>query len=468
MSSTKKIFFCVLFLISLIFLRFYNLQISARFIWDESSDLVRMYDIYQRPRLTLIGPISEDGIKIFGSLSYYMTLPFVILFNFDPVSSAYASAFFGVLTIILMMFLLKIKKLPLLAGAFLLLFSYPLLEAARWAWNPHFIPFWQVLGLLAYLKGGGIFLFFSGLFFGLTTYNHYYAIFAAVGMALVVFLNGKKKFKELTFFGLGIISSLIPFLVFDLTNPPGLFLSRMLFFSPVSASNGGFQISSILHNLTQVPLQFTSYLSGGNKLVGIIVLVLSITNVFLTIKKKKSKWLVVILVQLLALSMIGGGIFNHYLLAIVIFYYLWLLSSFQKVFLSKIIIILLIITNFFFIREVLFKKDWSTNIESTKKIVEIIEKEYRDDVGEFNLAVLGSPNPNTKGRRYRDLLRLKNVPVASTDNYSNINKVFFISYLDWNELKNDSAYEINDFREKSPKKNWKIDNSEWKVYMLQK
>src|SRR3989339_1082519 len=90
-----------LFIILLIFTRFFNLEKTARFIWDESSDLVNIRRIYIQKDITLIGPISEDGNKVFGSLTYYMLIPFAVIGNFDPASTAYGAAFWGVITGIL-------------------------------------------------------------------------------------------------------------------------------------------------------------------------------------------------------------------------------------------------------------------------------------------------------------------------------------------------------------------------------
>ena len=89
--NRKSVFILALLVVTLLFTRLYNLDKTARFIWDESSDLVNIHEIYVDKNITLIGPISEDGSKVFGSLTYYMLLPFAIAGNFDPVSTAYGA-----------------------------------------------------------------------------------------------------------------------------------------------------------------------------------------------------------------------------------------------------------------------------------------------------------------------------------------------------------------------------------------
>ena len=98
----------ILFIIALLFTRFYNLSQSDRFTRDESSDLVRMHQYYIDRTLTLIGPLDNTGTKVFGSLTYYMLMPFAILGNFNPVSPVYGTAFFGLLTALMIVYMTKI------------------------------------------------------------------------------------------------------------------------------------------------------------------------------------------------------------------------------------------------------------------------------------------------------------------------------------------------------------------------
>ena len=469
MKIKIKIGLLILGLGLLFFSRFYNLETSARFIWDESSDLVRMNELYKDFRLTMLGPLSEDGVKIFGSLTYYLTLPFVIVFNFSPVSAVYSTAFFGILTIIILILIFKKIKIsvPLITVFILLLISYPLLQAARWAWNPHFVPFWQALGILASLFLGNIGIIMSGLFFGLTIHHHYYALFATIGFILIIGWKQKIKIKNVFLYLLGLGIAIFPFILFDLTHPPGLFLSRMIFFSPLSPKNGGFNLIGIFNNFINIPWSFVKYLTGGSVFFGIIILVLGLLNIFKLKKEQSQKWLLVVVVQFLGLSLISGGIFDHYLLPAVIFYYFWIITSYKKSLISKILIYVLIISNIIALPSIIFKNDWSTNIKASEDITEYIISKCKNDCKNYNLAVLASPDLNTKGRRYRDLLRLKNVELASIDKYSGLKGAFFVSYADWNDLKNDTSYEINDYRNLTPTEIKTIKNSKWKVYYFE-
>ena len=94
----QKLLIFSAFIFLIFFTRLYNLDGTARFTRDESSDLARMHEYYQNKQISLVGPISSEGDKVFSSLSYYMILPFAVLFNFTPVSPVYGMAFLGILT----------------------------------------------------------------------------------------------------------------------------------------------------------------------------------------------------------------------------------------------------------------------------------------------------------------------------------------------------------------------------------
>ena len=469
MKSKIKIGVLILGLVLLVWSRFYNLETSARFLWDESSDLVRMQELYQNPRLTMIGPISEDNIKVFGSLTYYLTLPFVAIFNFSPVSAAYATAFFGILTVILLILVFEKLKAPisLVTMFILLLSSYPLLQSARWAWNPHFVPFWQALGLFSFLAWGNIGIILSGLFFGLTIHHHYYALFVAVGFGLIVAWKKELRFKKIFLYLLGLGIAILPFVLFDLTHPPGLFISRMIAFGQISNGVGSFNLTTVFNNLINIPLKFTNYLSGSNLIFGIIILVLSLLNIFKLKKDESQKWILVVIAQFLGLALISGRVDDHYLLPAVIFYYLWIVSSYKKSVISKMLIYVLIISNIITLPKLINRNNWETNIKASEDITNYVISKCQNDCKNYNLAVLGSPDINTKGRRYRDLLKIKNIELARIDKYWGLKGAFFVSYADWNDLKNDPSYEIDNYRKLNPTEVQNIKNSKWKVYFFE-
>lgn len=45
-----------------------------------------MHRIWEQKEITFVGPISEDNLKMFPSLTYYLLLPSTIIGDFDPLS----------------------------------------------------------------------------------------------------------------------------------------------------------------------------------------------------------------------------------------------------------------------------------------------------------------------------------------------------------------------------------------------
>lgn len=459
----KKIIIIFALLIT-IFSRFYNLDTTARFIWDESMDLVNTSILYHHPKITLIGPISEGGGKVFSSLTYYLFLPFAALLDFDPVSTVYSTAFFGIITVIVFWIILKQqKKLNILSLTLPIIF-YPLLVSSRWAWNPHFIPLWQVLGFLIIFSKLPYKYILSGIIFGLTIHQHWYAIFACLGIPFMIYKMTSKVSLALKYL-FGLFLAISPFIIFDLTHPPGLFITRMVYFSPISPTNGAFHLTNIFSNLTKLPINFLMYFTGAQT----IIAVLFILPLIISFVKKQSKYnflLIPVLFQIIGLSLIGGQNFNHYYLAGAIPFLLWisLNLSYVNFKISSFIIIILFFTN---ISKIFIDSDWTNNIHSTRQITSIIQNDQQISPQKFNLATLGSPDPNTKARRYRDLLSIKNIYPESQDNYQNITTLYVISYQnDWTKLSQDPAYELDNFRKMTPKEIIKIADSDWYVYKI--
>jgi len=455
-----KIFICIL-LVLLIFSRFYNLNKTARFLWDESMDLVKVHELFLHPKLTLIGPIPEDNTKVFSSLTYYLFLPFTIIFKFTPISTAYSTAFFGITTIILLNILLhRLKKFNLVLALVSIIFL-PLLTSSRWAWNPNFIPFWQALGFILLYTSIPFHFVLSGLIFGLTIHQHWYALFSCLGLIFFLIFKFKNRRYVLQFV-IGLFLSILPFIIFDLTHPPGLFITRMLFFSPLSPTKT-ILFAPILSKLIHLPLNFIAYFFGTqNFVIEILILIIIIIGLF---RSSFNSLLIPVFFQIIGLSLISGDTFTHYYLPAALPFLLWLFLNYKN-YLSKLLLLIIAILFLFNIRSTFYNTDWTNNIEATNSIVKYITLNYSSN---FNILVIGSPDPNTKGRRYRDLLSLNDIHPASADDYQNIDTLFVISYQsDWTKLSRDPAYELDNFRVGVPITSINIPNSNWIVYQLSK
>lgn len=469
LPRAKYIALSILLILLVIFTRFYNLNKTARFIWDESSDLVRMHQIYVEKKLTLIGPISEDGNKVFSSLTYYMLMPFAVLGHFDPISTAYGAAFWGVITVVLLSYLAyKINKkiLPLTIPIFILWF--PLVETGRWAWNPNLIPLWVTLSLIFYFRKSQILIFLSGLFMGLSIHQHYLAFFACAGLGLVVFVEAlkEKELKKSFMFILGIFIAVLPFIIFDLTHPPGLFLSRILYFNYLESTATK---ATYLSNLFSVINGSFQYFTQSSLLK--ILLILSILPLILLDIKNRSRalsFLSIFFMQILGLSLVKG-FSNHYILAGIPFFLVYLIYPRKNVgkILSFISLGIILISSVFSFPEQIKRVTWECNIASTRYITNVIQETIqKNDLKNANLAVLASDDPNIYGRRYRDLLLLKSVVLKPKEQYEISDELFVVTSSSLGVVRKDQAYEIKFFRTGPLINQWEVPDSNWRIFLF--
>lgn len=477
MKSKQRLFFYFLLFLFLLATRFLFLERSARFIWDESGDLVNMWRIYHDRKVTLIGPISQNKINIYGSLTYYMLLPFTVLFNFDPLGPAVGDAVYGIIGVLLLSFLVAYwfnwqYWVPLV----FLTFFFPLVQSGRWAWNPNLVPFWLILSLLSFYsahelgKKQKLLFLLSGFLSSLAIHNHWYAAFTVLGTIFASFWLLRPRNLSL-WYTLGVFGGILPFIIFDLTHPPGLFLTRMIYFSPVSPAKGGGDFIGVGKRLPSVVFDFFLYLTQNKFLA---LLILGVWFIYCGWLLRGNKWVLFFLTPLiflwLGLSLIGGEVYSHYYLSGVPFYVLTVFykkeewEKWRKRVQLFIIFFAILASIPFSLREIL-KNQWDTNIRATRQIVEIIYNDLSPEGGKLsNIVVLASPDPNTKGKRYRDLLRIRGVQILPEDNYRDNNRLYVISSSSVGEVKKSKAYEIDRVRDKNPTKIWKIGGSIWWVY----
>lgn len=464
--KTKTLLILIFFLVLLALTRTFNLQKTARFIWDESSDLVHIHEIYVDKKITLVGPISEDGSKVFGSLTYYMLMPFAIAGHFDPISTAYGAAFWGILTGILIFYLsYKINKKFVYLMAPLILFWFPLVETGRWAWNPNFIPFWVTLSLIFFMQKGSFQKFLSGLFAGLAIHNHYLAVFSGIALGIWILFDSirKKQFGGVIAYAIGFGLAIAPFVLFDLAHPPGLFLSRVLYFNNLGAKLSFFQ------NLISV-FYGTFYYFTQSIYFEILLIASLLLLIYSDIKNKSGSlpYLLIFIFQLLGVSFVSN-FYSHYILAGIPFFIIYIIyprKTFGKIFSYLSILIILISLIISFPRQISLVT-WESDIASTRFISDTVAGEIKaDDLKNNNIAVLGSPDTNTYGRRYRDLLLIKGVDLKTKGEYEISDHLFLITQTPLDMVREDPAYEIKSFKSGKLIKSWDVPGSPWKMYLL--
>lgn len=446
--------------------RFFNLERTARFIWDESSDLVRMHQMYVDRKLTLVGPISEDNLKVFSSLTYFMYMPATVMARFSPVGSATASAMWGVVTVLLgaiWVFQINRKNLVWLAAA--LTVGIPFVETSRWAWNPNQILLWIFLAGVGFAHNKFWTMVVAGMSLGLAVHQHYWAIWASI-TAVVVMAGAKWPRDKWKAIGLaaGFVAALLPFVIFDLRHPPGLFLSYAISGAGEQAAGvGAWSWGAMWAGWNRLG----EYLAGpaGAGLLG-IGLVLTVALDLGGRAWSRLKWVLPAAAQVVACGWLKG-LSSHYLLPAVGFVMLWLAlprSGWGKV-VSRGVLGVIIIAGLAALPTQLTKISWESDMKTTGEVAEFIER-VGDKLGwgKTNMAVLASRDPNTYGRRYRDLLLLKNKTLADKHEYERSEYLVVVSASDLETVRKDAAAELRWFRDGDliESKYW----PNWRVYVL--
>lgn len=475
--SYKKIAVIIFLFAALLFTRFYNLDKTARFTQDESSDLARMDQYYKTKKITLVGPISNDGSKVFSSLSYYMVLPFAAAARFAPVGPVYGMAFYGVLTALLLLGIVyTVRKEWLWPMALLILVWYPLLEMSRWAWNPHFVAFWCSLGILAYFlrkKQPLLSTLVAGTSFGLMFHHHYVAALATGPFILFMCyeLVKKKQFIHTALLCGTYILPLLVFALFDLRHPPGLFFGRYLFGGNTPGMEASMTLGIFFTNLVR---NYSIFLDTLVKpiflkvLLGVLVPLL----VFLDFRSKK---LSVNIWYIPALSIVFlGGVLSdfqvRYVYPALIFLFVWILMRREKIFTQFVatsIFLIILVGSLFTVWRQLTVTQVPPDMYSLTLMGRYIQTTIRDQGAKnANVAVLASPDSAPLGEKYRDLIGMDGTSLRAASEYELSENLFAITTSSYEDIQKDKSFAIEAFRKAKLKGSFAVPRSEWRVYWI--
>ena len=462
----------IMFLITLLITRFYNLDHTARFTRDESYDIVKLHQYWVEKKVTLVGAINVTNELVYSSLTYYMLMPFAILGDFEPVSPVYGVAFYGTLTVLIFLLIVrKLNKKMLYLAVALVLVWFPLVQSSRWSWNPHLVTLWTSLGMLSFLQRKKVFLFLSGVFFGLAFHNHYLSFVSVAVFLIPTALVGffKKEFLKVFTPWIGFVFLLIPFAVFDIRHPPGLFFTGYLKSNMVS--------QGVANEFTSFPKSFVSNIYNAffyltqYKVLAIFTLSLSTLLAYLDVRKKRYShflYLFPVVAQVAIISFLPTYE-NRYFLLTLTFLFVWLVLKREGIsgVVLKLIILLFIVGGTFSLPGALTKPLSQPPpyvvSGSTNYIKNQIEK---NDMKNVNIASLQSPDPDPLGLIYRDVLLSKNIRVLQPNEYTITDNLFITTTSAEEEVRNDPANIMNGFREGKLVNVYDVLDSNWKVYLF--
>lgn len=472
-SSKISVILLALLFALLIFVRVYNIDVTARFTQDESSDLVRMHEYYKSHKLTLVGPISNDRTKVFSSLTYYMLMPFAAVGSFSPISPAYGTAFWGFLTALLLLLTTqKVNKKLLPFAVIITLFWYPLLQTSRWAWNPHLVVFWISLGIWFYLRKTLFCYFLSGIFFGLAFHSHYIALIATGIFVLLgsIIMLVKKEFKKPAALLLGYILPFVPFVLFDLRHPPGLFITRYLTEGNIANTQSTTLSQAIPVILENIKL-FLFYLTQNDFLAATLgITLLIILWIDVKINRKYLLFALPVVGQLITGAFLDS-LQTRYLLPAVIFLFVWLIfprKSIGALFSKAALLILAIGSLLSFYPQLHFTEvqpDIRTIIKADEVIIDLINSRK---IQNANIAALGSEATDTFAINLRDALQIHDVNFLAVSQYDVSEQLLVLSTSDEKSLRRDQSFAMQQFKNARLGGLYPLTDSDWKIYWFKK
>ncbi len=437
-----------------VFARVYRLDVSSHFEFDESRDLVNMHQIWVEKKITLVGPISEDRGHAYSSLTYYMLLPFAVLFNFDPIGPAAGAVFWGLVTAGMLTWVLaKINSKWLIPAAIISAIWVPLVITSRWAWNPNLLMFWFLAGIILEQKPQWGFKLAAGVAFGLMIHHHYLAI-VPVGLWIL--------WKRNLFTAAGAGLALLPFLIFDLRHPPGIFIMRMIQY------NQGPLSQNPLHLIQQIPGVFTYFFDYVFRLRfltiigGSVIVFLGIWD--LITKSRARMWLLLWAGSVLPIVFYNNNV--QYVLPALPGFIIWVFFARKGkgIILGKLLSALIITGSILTVANTWHEADWEGNLQLDRGGTQIIAEQIKTQkLVNPNLAVLGSPDIFTNGNKFRNLLLVENIKVKPYEEYFSSDNLFVVTKADIKALRLDPAAEMMYFRNGPVKGVWNIPETDWKV-----
>lgn len=211
----RVVFFICLLIITLgAFFRLYRIHELGTFLTDQAIELSSARQILEG-KLTLIGIKTSNSEVRNGAVIYYLLVPFLSVFNFNPVAGGILQTLLSLGTIVLVFILSPIASILVAASPLLVIYSRQTLLA--------FYPlFFEVLALfLIYkiiVKSNRFLSFVLGILLGFSLQIHYGVISVLIFALIFPLLFLKKSFwKNFYFiFSLGFILGFLPMIIFEL------------------------------------------------------------------------------------------------------------------------------------------------------------------------------------------------------------------------------------------------------------
>ncbi|MBI5123185.1 glycosyltransferase family 39 protein [Candidatus Roizmanbacteria bacterium] len=293
------------------------------FLGDEGRDVLVVKRMLVDHKFTLLGPTASVGGFFLGPIYYYFMLPFLWLFNLNPVGPAVMVGVLGVATIFLIYLLGKSlfnKKVGLIA-ALLYAVSPVVINYSHSSWNPNVVPFFATLLILFIyrlrIKQLNNSLFGVGVILGIGLQLHYLFSFLIIYVLIEIFLR-RKELKRIHLLQLvfGFLLAYSPFVFFEIRH--GFPNSQMLVRFVFASGDTGFSLLGFLSTTKDLlNRMFYRLVTQNNQMFAYLAMLVTTFGVWhyqeKTEKKKWQLFLLWLIVPLLLFGLYKKAIYDYYL-----------------------------------------------------------------------------------------------------------------------------------------------------------
>ncbi len=284
-NFSKYYFALFLILILAILLRFYRIPQNLVFHGELGDNYLNIKNFIANKEVPLLGPPTSHPWLSFSPLYYWVFVPILYLFKFNPAAGPYFFAFENLILIAVNFWVVK----KILNSKVAAISSYLIAISPLWMsltresrfFSLSIIFLYPVLYLL--IKNPKKF-FLNGIFLGLSLSFHLTPLFLVPFCLFVYFLNKNLNLKSVFKFLAGIFLTQVPFLIYNITHK-FVMLIKFLEWVPYRAvtSQKAFSVSTFYDFIAKSFVANTKFLSS------LVFLLFIITFIYLAIKFYKNK-----------------------------------------------------------------------------------------------------------------------------------------------------------------------------------
>lgn len=246
------------------YLRLYKIGNYLTFLGDEGRDVLVVKRMIVDHKFTLLGPNASVGGFFLGPIYYYFMLPFLWLWQLDPVGPAVMVGLFGIATVYLVYLTGKsfFGNLAGLVAASLFAVSPLVIAYSRSSWNPNVVPFFSTLLIFLLwrlVNRKNIWdPLYIGIVLGIGIQLHYLFLFLFVvsGVWYVIQRHSFSFWRTVGLTFLGLLLGASPFIAFEVRH--GFANIRTIIQFLTAGKETGFSPESFLQTLNDTSFRIFS------------------------------------------------------------------------------------------------------------------------------------------------------------------------------------------------------------------